>query len=65
MKEYRHMGDHAEELAGGRPVGPGEAVELSAEDEKDPHNKSLIEQGIFVPTAPDKKGAKKDEGGEG
>ena len=64
MQEYKHLGEHADELANGRPVGPGEILSLTAEEEKDPHNESLIERGILVSTTPDKGSAKKKEGGE-
>lgn len=36
------------ELAGGRPLGPGETVKLTAEQEKDPHNKALIDSEVLL-----------------
>lgn len=35
-------------LASGRPVAPGEQFELKADEQKDPHNKRLIDEGQIV-----------------
>lgn len=40
---------HAEELASGRPVAPGERFTLSKEDQQEPHNLRMVEEGIFRP----------------
>jgi hypothetical protein len=37
------------ELAGGKPVAPGEIVELSKDEEKNEENKALIESGALIP----------------
>lgn len=45
---HRFVGDHPDVLADGRPVAPGEFVELTDEDMQDPHNADKIEQGLFL-----------------
>jgi len=52
VDKFRNVGDHPENLADGGVVGVGEFADLSAEDQKDSHNKGLIEDGklIKVPT---------------
>jgi hypothetical protein len=47
-KSYRYIGSHADQLAGGQPVAPGDYVELSEEDLKDPHNAMLLEDGKLI-----------------
>lgn len=70
VQQHKNVGKHAEELAGGRVVGPGEVVDLSAEDASDEHNKRLIDEGIFIeveaqPESKDKKStSKQGEGSE-
>lgn len=49
--EYRNVSDHPEELAGGRTLEPGEFVDLSDEEAKDPYNAALISDGTLVSTA--------------
>lgn len=46
--EYKVLSDHAEDLADGRMVGPGETIKLSKEDIEDPHNKRLIDEGLLL-----------------
>lgn len=48
--EYKNVGNHAHDLASGLVLAPGETAELSDEDVKDPHNTSLIEDGVLIPT---------------
>lgn len=50
MDEYKNVGNHAHDLASGLVLAPGETAELSDEDVKDPHNASLIEDGVLIPT---------------
>lgn len=66
MDEFRHVGRHSEDLADGRVVSPGESVELSAEDQRDPHNKRLLDEGILDSTRAEKTGRQKsDNNGNG
>lgn len=39
---------HIVDLADGRTAGPGDFVELTEEQVKDPHNVSLIEEGRLL-----------------
>jgi hypothetical protein len=50
MADIKNVGLHAEDLADGRMVGPGESVTLDDELLNDPHNKRLIYEGIFIRT---------------
>lgn len=58
MKEYRFIGNHAEELEGGRPIEPGEYTGLI---KLEAHNLDLFNDGLLleVPkgTAPEGQGA--------
>jgi hypothetical protein len=47
-KKYRFIGSHAEILANGRPVEPGEFVELSDEEIREPQNETLAADGLLV-----------------
>lgn len=42
MAKYRFVGDHAETLADGRPVGPGDFVDLSDDEIAEDHNAMLV-----------------------
>jgi pyruvate/2-oxoglutarate dehydrogenase complex dihydrolipoamide acyltransferase (E2) component len=42
-QRYRYMGSHADMLNSGRPIEPGEFVELTEEELKEPHNAMLLE----------------------
>lgn len=53
--QYRFVGDHAEVLANGRPVEPGEFVDLTEDELRDPFYEDLIHNGNLIGT---------DEGGE-
>ena len=44
---YLPAGNHPIDLADGRIVGPGESFKLTAEEQKDPHNKRYIDEGVF------------------
>lgn len=52
MTNYRFVGDHADSLANGRPVAPGEYVKLSKEEINDHHNAQLIEDGKLIEVTP-------------
>jgi hypothetical protein len=69
---YRFVGDHADTLASGSPVGPGDFVELTDEESDEPHNKMLIDDSKLIDAAEEQKstkssrgtGVKQDEGEE-
>lgn len=44
MPEYRFIGTHADQLASGRHVAPGDKVPASAVNDDDP----LIEAGVLI-----------------
>lgn len=50
MKEFAYVGNHVQDLDGGRMMGPGERVTLSADDQKLSTNARLIDEGLLVPT---------------
>lgn len=39
---YRYIGDHADTLANGRPLGFGDLVKLTDAEVREPHNEMLI-----------------------
>lgn len=41
-KQYRFVGSHADMLASGRPVEPGEFVDLTDDEVRETHNEMLI-----------------------
>jgi RNA 3'-terminal phosphate cyclase len=47
-QQYRFVGSHADTLANGRPVEPGEFVELTDEDLKEPQNATLLDDGLLM-----------------
>lgn len=49
---YRFVGDHPDVLANGRPVEPGEFVNLTDEDVRDPYNETLIHDGRLIGANP-------------
>jgi hypothetical protein len=49
MDAFRLVGRHPESLASGVIVSPGEKVELKTDEQKDEHNKRLIEDGVLRP----------------
>jgi hypothetical protein len=70
---YRFVGDHADTLASGSPVGPGDFVELTDEESAEPHNKMHIDDGNLIEAAAEEQkstkssrgtGVKQDEGEE-
>lgn len=52
MTKFLVASRHAETLGDGRPVAPGEHVDLSADAQKDPHNQRLIEDEQLLAVAP-------------
>lgn len=46
--EYKNVGNHDFDLASGRVLAPGETEELSDDDVKDPHNASMIDDGVLI-----------------
>lgn len=59
MDEYRNIHGKAVDLTGGRFVAPEETVKLSAEELKDPHNASLVEEGKLLKLPAKSKGGDK------
>ena len=47
---FRSVSSHVEDLASGRTLAPGEFVDLTKEEQKDPHNARLLEEGILIST---------------
>lgn len=56
METYKLVLTHPQDLASGRVLAPGETAELSASDERDPHNAALIEDGALIVVKKQKKG---------
>lgn len=52
-KQYRFVGDHADNLASGRPIEPGEFVDLTDAEVRDPFNEALITDGALIGTEPE------------
>jgi hypothetical protein len=48
--KFRFVGTHADTLADGRPVEPGEFINLSDEEVEEAHNASLIHDGLLIGT---------------
>lgn len=48
--KFRMVGDHAESLASGQMLEPGEFVHLSDEDADEEHNKELMARGVLIGT---------------
>lgn len=46
---YRFVGSHADTTAAGAPIGPGDQVDLTDEEAKEPHNAMLLETGAIIP----------------
>lgn len=53
MSEFRNVSAHAQPLASGRLVAPGDTCKPNL---KDPHDKSLADAGDLVPVETKKKG---------
>ena len=48
MGKFRYVGSRADQLANGRPIGPGDFVELTDEEIRDPHNETLVAEGKLI-----------------
>lgn len=48
LVEYKNVGQHAEDLASGQTLAPGETVELDDEAIRLPHNEDLIARGTLM-----------------
>jgi hypothetical protein len=59
-KKYRFVGQHADSLDSGRPIGPGEFVDLTDEEIEQPHAAGLIQVGLLVEAS----GETEDTGGK-
>ena len=61
MTEFYAPHDVSERiLASGRPFAPGEFTELTSEEQKDPHNARLIEEGKLLRRVASKVETKKE-----
>jgi hypothetical protein len=59
--DFKFIGTHAEDLADGRLLVPGETVSLTSEDLKDPHNARYVDEGLLISAG---KPASSSKGGE-
>jgi hypothetical protein len=50
--EYLFVGEHADTLASGRHVAPGDSVPADAVDLDDQHDCNLVDEGRLVPISP-------------
>lgn len=57
--KYRYIGRHADHLASGRPLAPGDAIAASHINLDDPHDKALVDDGRII-NIPATRPAKKD-----
>ncbi len=57
--KYLVAGDHADTLASGRPIAPGDELAAAAVDLDSPHDKRLLQDGVLIDTKPGQK-AKED-----
>lgn len=48
MDRFRYVRQHADTLADGRPVGLGDELDLTAEDQQDTHNLRLVAEGALL-----------------
>jgi hypothetical protein len=46
--EYKNVGNHAEDLADGRMIAPGETVELDEDQVREDHNEDLLARGALI-----------------
>lgn len=49
-RQYRFVGSHADVLPNGRPIGPGEYVDLTDEEVRDPYYEMLLADGNLIGT---------------
>jgi hypothetical protein len=57
-KKYLYVGDHAGILSGGLAVAPGDPVPAGSVDTSDPHDQHLLDDGLLIEPAQEKKEAK-------
>ncbi|MEJ7824909.1 MAG: hypothetical protein WKF48_05745 [Solirubrobacteraceae bacterium] len=55
-QKYLVAGDHADVLASGRPIAPGETVAAGAVDLEHPHDRRLMADGVLIDTQPAREG---------
>lgn len=48
MAQYRYVGRNPDVLDGGRPVGPGDLIELTDDEVRLPHNESIAAAGHLI-----------------
>lgn len=46
--KVKNVGNHAEDLADGRMLAPGEVADLTDEQVEDPFNAAKIDEGVFM-----------------
>lgn len=47
--QYRFVGTHPQDLSDGRVLGPLDLVDLTEDEQRDPHNRALLDAGLLVP----------------
>jgi TATA-box binding protein (TBP) (component of TFIID and TFIIIB) len=62
--KFRFVGSHAEDLASGQIVAPGEFINLSADEVDDPHNATLIADGKLLGTGAKSRKEVEEKGGD-
>jgi len=64
MSQFKYVGRHATTLGNGRPLAPGDKVDLNAEAQKDTVNAGLIagQQLVSIPPRAKPRAAAKEEG---
>lgn len=51
---YKLVGGHAEDLADGRVLEPGQQAPLTSAEADDAHNRRLLDEGLLVKVAAEK-----------
>jgi hypothetical protein len=49
-RQYRYVGSHADVLADGRPIGPGEFIDLTDDQLRDPFYEDRLANGVIIGT---------------
>jgi hypothetical protein len=52
--KFTFVGSHSDDLANGRPLAIGDVVDLTRDQQAEPHNARLIESGSLIPSKPQK-----------
>lgn len=55
MARFTNTRPVPQDLADGRFVAPGDKTDLTVKEQKQPHNRRLIDEGALVPSKPIKK----------